>query len=336
MLAKILFSVNPIPNTARSSLQRPLTLWLFKDGKPGHESQIEGLVTALNKVHCLSVHSLSIDDGLCLFLLKLKCLSAKFWPWKNMPPPDLLIGAGHKTHLWLLLARALFGGKTVVLMRPSLPSLLFDLLLIPSHDCEDSSGLSTRSNVWVTRGVLNKVQYSNDSLLNRGLILVGGPSKHFHWDDESVFQQIVSLIEANPRIQWELSSSRRSTRTIVERLKALSYPNFQFTAFSDTDSSWVQTRMKIASRIWVTADSVSMLYEAMTSGGEVGLISLRAQRTNSRICKCVQALVDGASLQLDPSLDLEVLQSHPYLNEAERCALKIKDKWFSNGRTSEG
>lgn len=323
------------PKTVRSSVQKPLTVWLFKDGKPGHESQIDGLVTALNKVHRLRVHSLRIGDGFCLFLLKLKCFSSKLWPWADQPPPDLLIGAGHKTHLWLLLARVRFGGKSIVLMRPSLPSILFDLLLVPAHDCGGLGKLSTRSNVWVTNGVLNKVQYSNDSLLNRGLILVGGPSKHFHWEDASVLKQIIALVEANPEIQWELSSSRRTTPDIEQHLNALSYPNFQFTAFADTDPSWVQTRMKIASRIWVTADSVSMLYEALTSGGEVGLIVLKALREKSRICTCVQSLIEGSSVLLDPNLDSKVLQSHQYLNEAERCASEIYQKWFSNSMYSE-
>ena len=64
--------MNSNPETARSGFQKPLTIWLFKDGKPGHESQIDGLVTALNKVQGHRVHSLRIDDSLCLFLLKLK------------------------------------------------------------------------------------------------------------------------------------------------------------------------------------------------------------------------------------------------------------------------
>ena len=327
--------MNSNSETARSGLQKSLTIWLFKDGKPGHESQIDGLVTALNKVQRHRVHSLRIDDGFCLFLLKLKCFSSKRWPWTNLPPPDLLIGAGHKTHLWLFLARALFGGKSILLMRPSLPSALFDLLLVPAHDCASSSGLSTRSNVWVTMGVLNKIQYSNDSLLNRGLILVGGPSKHFHWDEVSVLKQISTLVEANPKIQWELSSSRRTTPTIEEALSSWTYPNFQFTAYADTDPSWVQTRMKIASRIWVTSDSVSMLYEAMTSGAEVGLITLNALRKKSRIFNCVQNLTERSSVLLDPNLDPNVLQSHQYLNEAERCASAIQEQWFSNGVISE-
>ena len=75
---------------------------------------------------------------------------SSYW---TLPTPDLLLGAGHHTHLSLLAARRIRGGKVVVLMRPSLPPGLFDLCLIPEHDAPPA-----RPNVLATRGALNRIQ----------------------------------------------------------------------------------------------------------------------------------------------------------------------------------
>ena len=56
--------------------------------------------------------------------------------------PDLIIGAGHQLHKPMLRTRWHLGGRCVVLMRPSLPSFLFDLALVPQHD-----------RVWIKRHI---------------------------------------------------------------------------------------------------------------------------------------------------------------------------------------
>ena len=45
----------------------------------------------------------------------------RFLAWRDLPTPDIVLGAGHRTHLSLLAARRVHRGKAVVLMRPSLP-----------------------------------------------------------------------------------------------------------------------------------------------------------------------------------------------------------------------
>ena len=101
--------------------------------------------------------------------------------WKGLPSPDLLLGAGHRTHLSLLAARRSRGGKAVVLMQPTLPLYLFDLCLIPEHD-----GIAPRKNVVLTRGALNRIRPSDRQESGQGLLLVGGPSAHFGWDAKAL------------------------------------------------------------------------------------------------------------------------------------------------------
>ena len=101
----------------------PLVVWRFSDGKAGHDNQTRGLAEALARLRPVEVITL---EPLPPFAA-LKGLSlGRQLGWNEWPAPDLLLGAGHRTHLSLLAARRIRGGKIVVLMRPSLPLGLFD------------------------------------------------------------------------------------------------------------------------------------------------------------------------------------------------------------------
>ncbi len=142
--------------------------------------------------------------------------SGRFPAWRDLPTPDIVLGAGHRTHLSLLAARRVHRGKAVVLMRPSLPLSLFDLCLIPEHDAPPA-----RRNVLATRGALNRIQPSATLEPSRGLLLIGGPSAHFAWDNENLYRQIAAIVAADPAIHWTLTTSRRTPAGFLERLSPL-------------------------------------------------------------------------------------------------------------------
>ena len=138
---------------------RPLVVWRLLDGKPGHESQSLGLARALERLTSVSVHDLPVRDiaaGPFGWLLR------RFPAGRDLPDPDLIIGAGHATHWPLLCARRARGGRAVVLMKPSLPKRWFDRVVAPEHD-----GVRPGGNVIVTRGVLNAMRL----LLSGGTVL---------------------------------------------------------------------------------------------------------------------------------------------------------------------
>ena len=95
-----------------------LTVWRFVDGKPGHENQSLGMLRALAEHVEVRVEEIPVKRGwgnLADWLLK-RC------PNRPAGHPDLLVGAGHATHLPMLACRRACGGRTLVLMKPSLPS----------------------------------------------------------------------------------------------------------------------------------------------------------------------------------------------------------------------
>lgn len=295
-------------------------IWLFKDGKQGHEAQVSGLVKALEKQVPIRLYEFSMKMSLIKSIFSSQTKSR----FNEVPSPDLIIGAGHLTHLWMLYARFRFGGKIVSLMKPSLPIFLFDLVLIPKHDT-----FKNYKNVVSTEGVLNAIEYSASSLPDRGLILLGGESKHYAWSTKRVLKQVSDLLSNNPEIKWELTTSRRTPPETVDSLNDFKGENCFITLFEDTDRTWVSQRLNIASRVWVTVDSVSMIYESLTAGAEVGLIELDPYRQENRIVKSIQRLKSEGLAHSEKKLNPLVQKQSQVLNEADRCAAIVAKRFLT-------
>ena len=296
--------------------QNPFVIWLFKDGKQEHENQTDGLVAALNKRAFNRVHTVPIEESFFLGLLKFELVLP--WRVRGFSKPNLIIGTGRKTHLWMLLARLFYGGKVIVLMKPNLPTYLFDLVCVPTYE-----KLANKRNIIRTQGALNAGHFSQDSVLNRGLIFIGAPSKHYYWNHEFVFEQIRHLVEVNPDILWEISTSSRTPRETVDALSDLNLSNMQYTSFEDRDKYWLSGRLKIASRVWVTQDNLSMIYEGITAGSEVGVIRLKGKKQSSPIAQSIQQLIQDSLILTQFELDVNRLKTVPHFNEAEYCADEV-------------
>ena len=296
--------------------QTPYVIWLFKDGKQEHENQTDGLVAALNKRALNIVHEVSIEETFFLGLFKLKLVLPLLV--RGFSKPNLIIGTGRKTHLWMLLARLIYGGKVIVLMKPNFPSFLFDLVCVPTYE-----KLANKRNIIRTKGALNSRHFSQDTVLNRGLIFISAPSKHYCWNHKSVFDQIRHLVKVNPDILWEISTSSGTPRETVDALSELNLPNIQYTSFEDRDKDWLSSRLKIASRVWATQDNLSMIYEGITAGSEVGVIRLKEKNQGSPVAQNIQQLIQDSLILTQFELDVNRLKSVPHFNEAEYCADEV-------------
>ena len=299
----------------------PLTVWRFSDGKAGHDNQSRGLVEALARLRLIEIHTLNpLPPAAALSGLLLGRLSS----WNDLPVPDLVVGAGHRTHLSLLAARRSRGGKIVVLMRPSLPLSLFDLCLIPQHDAPPS-----RSNVLVTRGALNRIQPSAVLDPRQGLLLIGGPSAHFGWDDAALRQHLAVIVAADPAMRWTLTTSRRTPPGFLEGLSPMADARLTVVPVAATGPDWLPAQLARAGQAWVTADSVSMIYEALTAGAAVGVLDVPRKRA-SRISRGLDRLVaDGWVTSFADWQQRPPLHRPPgVFNEAERCARWIIERWF--------
>jgi len=262
-------------------------VWAFGDGRTGHENQIRGLVQALAARVPLACHWVDAPPAARLVP---DLLQRRFTPAATLPDPDLLIGAGHATHLALIAARRARGGRSIVLMKPSLPLAWFDLCVIPEHD--DVTG----PNVFVSRGALNALHPAARRESNRGLILLGGPSRHHGWSEEGILEQVRALAARATRIRWTVTTSRRTPPETVARLRELVTPNLALVPFEDTTPDWLPARLSRAALAWVSEDSVSMVFEALTAGAATGLLAV-PRRGESRVTRAVDLLVrDGLAV----------------------------------------
>jgi uncharacterized protein len=289
-------------------------IWHFTDSKPGHENQASGLIQAMTKVTSIERHTIDVPQS--TFQLFRSVISGDlFRQLSKLEKPDYLIAAGRRTHLPMLLAKRWFGGKSIVLMRPSWPKKWFDMLIIPEHDDPKTS-----PKILTTQGAINTItpSFAHDS--NLGIILIGGPSKHYHWDTTRIVQQISSLLSNMPNISWTIINSRRTPDDFLAQLQQISHP-YTFIDHHQTNKKWLPKQLATAGQIWVSPDSVSMIYEALTSGGAVGCFDLDKKGDN-RIVKGIEKLMQNGMLTPFKHWQItHTIQTPPsQLNEAQRAA----------------
>jgi len=292
--------------------------WRISDGKPGHDSHSKGLVKALNLIKPCDCHDIKLADkrpGLLDLLFK------KFPDVNDLPDPDMIIGAGHETHLPMICAKRARGGKTIIIMKPSLPASCFDFCFIPEHDAPKMAG-----NILSTKGAINCISPSSEQADNRGLILIGGPSRHFYWDNEYLLQQIKEILTVSADIKWEISDSSRTPEITRDLLKALQESNAEYKNYSSTGPAWVATRLNLSANVWVSMDSVSMVYESLTSGAAVGLLDVPTRNT-SKLSNNIAGLVEDKMVTPYSKWLSEQKLSRPpvLLNEAKRCAERLHE-----------
>lgn len=289
---------------------KPLTLWQIVDGKPGHENQSRGLIDALSRLTPIERTVFSIQSHPISWAQALRGQLPNTEDW---PQPDLIIGAGSRTHPALFAAGRQTGAKTVVLMSP--PVYLrpfFDLCIVPEHD--QVSG----PNVLTTKGALNSIRPSQEQSPERGLFLIGGPSKHHDWDPAQLIPQIEHLLKAQLGVHWKLTTSRRTPEGTLSALQSLKHPQLVVIPASETTPEWVPDALTKAAKVWVTEDSVSMLFEALSSGASVGRLQVPRKPGKSRVLNGIDQLINEG--YLTPSTDATPANTKPPLAEADRIA----------------
>lgn len=202
--------------------------------------------------------------------------------------PDLVVGAGHGCHVLMCRLKRRFRVPTIVMMKPSLPLSWFDFALIPKADGISNPG----ANVILTDGALNRVQPSTLQQPGTGLILVGGPSKHFEWSDDAILTQVLTVTGKQPDIRWTIADSRRTPTLLTQQLLQLAGENVTVVPVDSVSSDWLPKTLTQTQQVWVSEDSVSMTYEALTAGSSVGLLGLKRIRSNRITASVDQVLSD--------------------------------------------
>jgi uncharacterized protein len=299
-------------------MRDPLIVWQLSDGKRGHERQCEGLLRALAERRRLELHRLGVARGFVD-----RCRAKLMVPGggsADLPPPDLLIGAGRACQWPLFVARRRHGGRSIYLMRPALPLHCFDLCVIPRHD-----GVSAGARVEISEGPLNPMRPTPGPRAPLGLVLIGGPSRHHRYDDEQILLQIRQLVARAPELDWTVSDSRRTPPALAAALADLD--GCHYLAHRDTPPDWLPATLAVAAQAWVSADSIAMLYETLSAGAALGVIEVPARRADRVSGVAGELRARGWAVTLNDLIKGQIPAARVILNEAGRIADLVLARW---------
>ena len=282
-------------------------IWRFTDGKAGHDKQSLALVDSLmNQTKC-RLFDFNVQSQ------RNPILNIIFKNYKipeGIKKPDIAIGAGHKTHLHLLAVKRSLNAKIVVIMKPSLPLIFFDLCIIPKHD-----GIKNCANVINTQSSLIRFNSNLKTKENIGLILIGGPSKHYFWDSNIVLEEIFKISKKFKFKRLLLSTSRRTPIDFISQFNELNISDIKVYEYSKLKNDWLDKHINKVKNIWVTNDSYSMVTEALASGADVDIIGLKVKQ-DSKLSKEMKVIKNNIKRKI------------PIQNEAKVVAKFIKKIWF--------
>ena len=288
-----------------SNPEAPL-LWLVTDGRIGHENQTRALAENLQALAPFRIH----EAGPSMGGLR-----------QSEERASLVIGTGHRTHLALLAAARRFDCPSVVIMKPTIPTVFFDLCFIPEHDL----GRPPNPNVVPTKGMLNRVPIEALPKQDRGLILVGGPSRHHGFEAEPLMAIIRKILADRPGLTWDLTDSRRTPEEFRGHLDNL---DLQFHSSNECPDDWLLDALLAAREVWVTEDSMSMIYEALTAQARVGLLPMPRKSKRSRVARSVDRLIaEGWTCFPDTRAPHELPAPPAVLHEASRCAREVLQRF---------
>lgn len=314
--------------------EKKLRIAALLDGRPGHEKQTRGILYALQQKCPVEIIELKVGRLALLaevmqtgrLFLPGSIDSAADWPIGKI---DLVLGTGSRTHLPMLCYKKKHAVPVLTCMAP--PRYLrhrFDLCFIPEHD-----GVAAGNNVMLTVGAPNCSINKNVHHAGCGLIVLGGvDDKSHHWPSRQMVAMIEKIVSIDRDTSWTIASSPRTPPDTVALIPELlpRYDNIAFFDYKDTPPGWIEEQYDRSSVVWVSADSISMVYEALSAGCRVGILPVQWRRKNGKFSRNQQILLDKELVTpFDAWQQGEIALREPKeLNEAQRCAEEIVQRWW--------
>jgi mitochondrial fission protein ELM1 len=277
-------------------------LWI-KDGKKGHEKQVQALLEELSKTIDINIyeedyHISSLKRFFDIFHHSTSYVFKKYDSCNiiksyNQNEINLVIGAGSNIHTRLLLLKKFLKdiyNKDIIAISVLTPSLFkneFNFICAPNHD---EIKLSNIKNTIYFEGSLAKVsiQEPDDSI---GLIGLGGINNHFIFNEDDLIKQIEYILSLYPNKDWYLFSSRRTSDLMIDKTKTLtdSFSNL-IVAHENFDEI-----IKRASIKFITQDSMNMVYESLSTKGQTFVFNMKYKNEN-KITKQIKKLIENKQI----------------------------------------
>jgi mitochondrial fission protein ELM1 len=305
---------------------------LLTEGMHGMISQVEGMAKALNTEFSHKTIRLSFPWNF---------LPAKITPASQIilkdktylsedDSPDIVISCGRKS-----VAPSIFLKKknpkifTIHIQNPKVSLKNFDIVVAPEHDNLDGVNvISSKGAIhYITEEeVSNSKSYLGSKIKSQKIvsIVLGGPNKYYDFNEKqlkNIFTKIRSQFIDNDYKVIVIPSMR--TPKLIINLATKEFEEDGHVV-KNVDKKAYLSALALANYIVVTSDSTSMISEAATSGKPIFIAHMKEKKNNYRFKKFYKLFKELGIIR-----DLgEKTENWKYekLNEAERIAVKIKNK----------
>lgn len=290
----------PAPHPRSPEVPSPLRIWILSDDKAGTVNQARGLVERLSLHVPVPPH---VTEILAKARLPFRWLPARLWGMLGpqiavrgltaalTPPwPDLLIAAGRSAVGPAAAVRRLSRGRTcvVALQNPRLPLADFDLVIAPIHDGLHAPNLLALDGAPHRVSAARLLDGARDcppdlaafyteataTCAPIAAVLLGGNSARYRFDAETTTRlagQLAGLARAGVRLA--VTPSRRTPEEAILALRIALAP-YRHYWWDGTPPNPYLALLALSDHLLVTADSVSMLSEAASTGKPVHRIDL--------------------------------------------------------------
>ena len=105
----------------------------------------------------------------------------------------------------------------------------------------------------------------------------------------------------------------------------------KFFRSEDTPKGWIEEQYALNKTVWVTADSISMVYEALNGGCSVGILPVEWLKQDNKFVRSLAMLREKKMIvEFDDWQTGNQLPEPPAetFHEAWRCAREILRRWW--------
>jgi hypothetical protein len=249
---------------------------VLTDGKAGHENQSKAFARALGCdaeiVPVAFVSRLHKTLSYLLDRIGVRTL-ALFKPFVAPDFASVVIGTGSGTFYAVKALARKIGAKSGVVLYPrgyDIPS--FDCVMAPSFDSpakaknvvEIPANLVASDEAFYEKGVKAFLERHTPSGCKAVAVIIGGPNKCSSMTAEWMRSKLDGIFDQNKGCEMWVTTSRRTPSDVEAVID--SYPWDYRLIYSRDHFNPIPAFVKLADRLYVTAESTGMLSEACTFG----------------------------------------------------------------------